>query len=157
FSGSTTSGDVIIQDNSSFTAANAHALNVDQSVGTVRILVQDSQFTNNGATTTATYLAHGTAGAQTTIQGNTFLNNGAGNNFAMTSQDTSIVNLNLGGTVAADKNTATGGTGNFVLTETAGTFSVFDKTNLFNNTRNNGTVVPVPNAAAFDDAPTAPA
>jgi hypothetical protein len=150
--------DVIIRDNSSFTATgDAHALNVDQSASTVRMLIQGSQFTNNGATTTASYLAHGTAGAQTTVQGNTFLNNGAGDNFAMTSNDTAIVNLNLGGTAAADKNTATGGTGDFVLTETAGTFSVFDKTNLFLNARNNGTVVPVPNAAAFDDAPTAPA
>lgn len=159
FGGTTSNSDVIIQNNSNFTAGDARALFVSTTVGANnKLLVQDSHFTNNsGTTATAVLNGSGTSTSFTTVQGNTFTNNGAGDNYAMTSSDTATIDLNLGGT-GADMNTATGGNVQYLLTETVGsTFQVFDTTNTFNNTRNNGTVNPQPNAGAFTNLGTAPA
>jgi hypothetical protein len=58
--------------------------------------------------------------------------------------------------VATDFNTAAGAN-EFNLVEAGGAdFDVFDKTDLFNDARNNGAVVANPNEAAFDDLPVAP-
>jgi len=157
FNGTAASGDVTIRNNNNFTAGDARAIFIDTSgAATVRLLVEDSNFINNSASPTGEFLGRGTSTSESTIQGNIFTNNGAGEDFVMTSSDTAHIILNLGGTATADKNTA-GGSGNFVLTEGAGSdFDVFEKDDTFLNTRNNGTVVPVPNAAAFDNAVTPP-
>jgi hypothetical protein len=120
------------------------------------MLVEDSSFSNTSATAAGNFLANGNVLWNATIQGNTFDNAGAGEDFEMESVAAqSRVRLNLGGDASADFNTAAG-SGDFVLTETAGDFDVFERDDTFNNLRNNGNVVPLPNAAAFDDSPVAP-
>ena len=67
-----------------------------------------------------------------------------------------FMNLNLGGN-GADRNTASGGTSEYVLSELVGCrLNVFERDDTFANLRNTGTVVPLPNPAAFDDLPIAP-
>jgi hypothetical protein len=150
FGGSATSGDVTISNQNNFTAGDARALFIDTTGSpTVRMLVQDSVFSNSSAQSAAEILGGNTSVSNVTVQGNTFTNTGAGDEFTATSSDNAQYNLNLGGT-GADKNTATGA-GDFVLTENgASAFGVLDKTNTYNNTRNNGNVTPNPNAAIGD-------
>ena len=87
-----------------------------------------------------------------TVQGNTFTNSNAGGiNYNNTSNGASAnVTLNLGG-AGALANTVQGGLKEFDLHALAGsTFTLVDKTNTLNNTRNpTGTVVTDPNAGAF--------
>jgi hypothetical protein len=118
-------------------------------------LVENGSFTNSSATDSAAdFSAGGNVTYNATIRGNTFDNGdptNTGEDFTMTSVNAqSRVRLNLGGEDADEMNTAAG-QGDFRLTETAGDFDVFEKDDTFLNLRNNGTVVPIPNAAAFDD------
>ena len=143
-----------------FASDDASALSITSSSATFKtidLLVQDSVFSNNSLDSTVNFLSSGNTLLNATIQGNSFDDaNGGGQDFAMESSGAqSRIRLNLGGDTAADFNTAAG-VGNFQLTETSGDFDVFEKTDTFANLRNNGTVVPLPNAAAFDDAPVAP-
>jgi hypothetical protein len=158
-SGSADEANITFRNGNDFTAVDAAALSISTTGGTsktVTMLVEDSSFSNTSATAAADFVANGNALWNATIQGNTFDNAGAGEDFEMESVAAqSRIRLNLGGDAAADFNTAAG-SGDFVLTETAGDFDVFERDDTFNNLRNNGNVVPLPNAAAFDDSPVAP-
>ncbi len=160
FSGSAQTGNLTFRNGNSFIAGDASALSITTSgatAKTITLLVQDSSFANNSLSSTANFLSSGTTLMNATIMGNTFADsNAGGQDFSMaTSGAGGRILLNLGGTTASDFNTAAG-VGNFELTNTGGTFNVFEKDNTFNNLRNNGTVVPNPNAAAFGDSATAP-
>jgi hypothetical protein len=164
-SGSAQNADVTIRNGNNFTAGDANALFIDSAGGsgkTFNLLVEDSTFSNNSATSpTADITARQTSLMNNTIQGNTFTNSNAGGvNVNITSNGAAaIMNLNLGGT-GADRNTAAGGTGTYDLHELAGSdFNVFERDDTFNDLRNTGTVVTDPNDAAFDNlliAPTLP-
>jgi hypothetical protein len=159
FSGAAEEGNITFRNGNDFTAVDASALSINTSGGTaktVTMLVEDSSFSNTSAAAAADFVANGNVLWNATIQGNTFDNAGAGEDFEMeTVAAQSRIRLNLGGDLPADFNTAAG-SGDFVLTETLGDFDVFERDDTFNNLRNNGTVVPLPNAAAFDDAAVAP-
>ncbi len=161
-SGNAQNADVTIRNQNNFVAGDANALFIDSagaSGKTFNLLVEDSTFSNNSAASpTADITARQTSLMNNTIQGNTFTNsNGAGGNVAITSNGAAaFMNLNLGGD-GADRNTASGGTGEYVLSELVGSdFNVFERDDTFANLRNTGTVVPLPNAGAFDDLPVAP-
>ena len=160
-SGAAKDADVTFRNGNSFTAVDANALLIDSagaSGKTFNLLVEDSSFANNSAGNAATSItAEQTSLMNATIQGNTFLNSGAGQNFDIVSDGAAaFMRLNLGGT-GADANIAAAGTGNFDLHELNGSdFKVFEKTDTFGNLRNTGTVVPDPSAAAFDDLLVAP-
>jgi hypothetical protein len=142
FSGSASSGDVTIRNNSNFTASSARALLVNTGgAASVRSNIQDSHFTNNSATVTASLLDGGSSISETTVQGNTFTNNGTGDNFETISSGTAAVRMNLGGDVVADFNQANGGNTAYRLNQTgSSTFSITQRTATVNGTRNVGTV-----------------
>lgn len=148
----------MIFSNTNFAADTGSALSLVTSGGTAKtfdLLVENGTFTNSSATDSAAdFSAGGNVTYNATIRGNTFDNSdptNVGEDFTMTSVNAqSRIRLNLGGEDSTEMNNA-GGQGDFVLTETAGDFDVYEKDDTFNNLRNNGTVVPIPNAAAFDD------
>ncbi len=161
-SGSAQNADVTFRNGNNFTTGDANALFIDSagaSGKTFNLLVEDSTFTNNSAgSASADITARQTSLMNATIQGNTFTNaNAAGLNYNMTSNGAAaFMRLNLGGD-GTDRNTAAAGLGEYHLHELAGSdFDVFLKDDTFNDLRNTGHVVPDPNAAAFDDLPTAP-
>ncbi len=133
--------------NNRFTASDNSALTANLSgVGTdgVRFLIDESNvFTNNsGTATTFDVQVTGTRELHATIANSTFTNNGAGDDFSMTSANgNTTVNLHL------DGNTANGGAGDFQLNNpasiTAGNapanFKIQDRANVA--TRNTGTVI----------------
>jgi hypothetical protein len=158
--GGAKNADITFQTANAFHAENAQALllsSAGTTVKTVNILVQDSTFSNTSAGTATPVVdirGQDTTIMNTTVQGNTFTTVPTGLNYSTTADGAGVVmNLNLGGTAASgDKNTASGGLQQYFLDVTNGaTFGVFDKTNTFNNTRNNGTVNPQPNAGAYQD------
>ena len=156
-SGSAQNADITFRNGNSFTSVDANALLIDSagaSGKTFNLLVQDSAFANNSlGFATVDITARQTSLMNATVQGNTFTNsNAGGQNYDMTSDGAAaFMRLNLGG-AGADRNTAAGGQGEYDLHVLNGSdFDVFDKTNLFNNTLNTGTVVPDLNAAAFGD------
>jgi hypothetical protein len=151
FNGAATSGDVTIRNQNNITAGNGRALFIDTAGNpTVRLLVEDSTFINNSAFNAAVINGRNTSTSQVTVQGNTFRNDGAGEDFSMDSQDTANVRLLLGGT-GADQNTAAG-SGQYILTEAVGSdFDIFDQPGTFANTRNVGTVVGLPAPGNFDN------
>lgn len=155
FGGAAASGDVTIQNNQNFMAGNARALFIDTTgAPTVRLLVRNSTFINSSLQSAAVILGENTSTSDVTIKGNTFQNNGAGDPFSIRSENTANINLQLGGTLAADRNTATGTTNNYILTADAGTdFEVFDQVPTFGNLRNNGNVT---TTGTFTDLPSPP-
>jgi hypothetical protein len=161
--GGAKNADLTFRNGNSFNTNNAQALVINSSGATgktVNVLVEDSTFANNSATlATADITAQQTSLMNLTVQGNTFTNSaGTGINYNNTANGASAnITLNLGGT-AADANTVLGGLKEYDLHALAGsTFTLVDKTNTLNNTRNpGGTVVTDPNAAAFGDTSTPP-
>ncbi len=154
--------DVTIQRNT-FTTGDAAAFNLfadDATVKTITMLLDDNTFENasaNAANDTAIFSVGGGTTLNATIFDNMFNNTvAAGDEFDMLADGASAeIQLNLSGNSA---NSGGGsGNGDFDLhNATGGTFDVFDKTNTFNDTRNDGTVVTDPNDAAFGDAAAAP-
>lgn len=168
FSGSATDGDLTFRNGNNFSADNASALSITSSgttAKTVQLFIDGTSiqntFSNDSGVVgraTANFLSGGNTLYQATIQGNNFANTDAGgSDFDMTAMGASArMRLNLGGDEAEEKNTA-GGVGDFNLIEVPGAdFDVFELDDTFNNLRNNGTVVPDPNAAAFEPLPTPP-
>jgi hypothetical protein len=161
-SGAAQNADVTFRNGNNFMTGDANALFISSSGAngkTFNLLVEDSLFTNNSATaSTADITAASTSLMNNTIQGNTFTNaNVGGVNVNITSNGaTAVMNLNLGGDTT-DRNTASGGTGEFRVHELVGSdFNVFERDDTFNDLRNTGTVVTDPNDAAFDDLATPP-
>jgi hypothetical protein len=166
--GSAQNADLTFQNGTSITAGNAQALFIDSASANtakaVNLLIQGTPgsstaattFTNNSATAATADIRVEQAGTMNqTVRGTNFVNSSTGLNYSTAASNATIMNLSLGGSTATDKNTATGGTGTFQLTNNApATFNVFDKTNTFNNTRNNQPVTPLPNPAAFNDTTT---
>jgi hypothetical protein len=167
FSGSAQNGDVTFRnssgaDTNDFQAGNASALSITTAGATgktIDILVEESNFSNSSAAgPAANFTSSGNTLMNATIRDNMFDNaDAAGSDFTMTANGAQgRIRLNLGDDDPALFNTAAGN-GEFNLLEAGGAdFDVFEKDDTFNNLRNNGTVVPIPNAAAFDDAPVAP-
>lgn len=161
FSGSAQNGDVTIRNGNTFAADNASALSITTAGATFKtidLLVADSLFSNNSLDAATNFQSSGNTLMNATIQGNVFDDaNAGGEDFVMASNGAQgRIRLNLGGDAAADFNTAAGTT-EFQLFENGGSdFDVFEKTDTFAGARNTGTVVPNPNAAAFDDAAVAP-
>jgi hypothetical protein len=157
FSGAAQEGNVTIRNGNDFDADDASALSISTSGGTaktVTMLVADSLFTNSSADAAAEFDASGNALLNATIQGNTFDNAGAGDDFVMATNDAqSRIRLNLGGDVPADFNTAAGA-GVFELFENAGDFDIFERDDTFGGLRNNGTVDG--NGGTYDDSAVAP-
>ena len=169
FSGAAHLGNLVFRNGDAFQAGDANALLINSSgagTKTVNLLVDGTgvpnTFTNASAGSfAADFLSQGGSTISATIQGNTFDNaTAAAKDFDMkVATSTSRVILNLGGTSGNELNTAAPGapTGTFILDNiAAGTFTVFDKTDTLAGTRNNGTVTPLPNAAAITDTATAP-
>jgi hypothetical protein len=151
-SGSLTSADVTLR-NLDATANAASALSITSSGGTAKtfdlLIDQGSDFENDDNTASAAFIqSTGGTTINASIFDNSFTNNNAaGTAFEMVANGAGVrARLDLNG------NTATDGTGNnFELNNVgaASSFEIFDLTNTFNNSRNTGTVVPLPNAAAF--------
>ena len=143
-----TSADVTIQNNSNFTADDGSGLFVDSFDATaksIRLLVQDSTFTNStGTDFAADITSRGTTIMQTTIQGNTFTAAGATHDMAVQSSGTasSQMRLNLGGeaTDPQDFNTAAGQGTLFVSQAGTSVFSIFERDDTFAGLRNNDPV-----------------
>lgn len=161
YSGSAGDSNVTFRNQNDFAADDGSALDVTSSGATAKgidMLVQDSAFNSTSATDpAASFVMGGNTLFNITVQGNVF-DDGAsgGEDFYMESSGAqSRIRLNLGGDDTEDFNTASG-TGDFVLFENGGDFDVFERDDTFNNLRNNGTVDPQPNAAAFDDTAVAP-
>ena len=96
---------------------------------------------------------------QLTVRSNMFDSAGATNDLEIDSSGnaTSRMRLNLGGTDPSEFNTPVG-TGNMQLQENGtSVFSVFELSETDMDNRNNGTVIFLPNVAAFDDLATEPA
>ena len=152
------------REKNNFVAGDASALSITTSgasAKTITLLIEEGVFGNNSATNAAaSFLSGGNTLMNATIRGNTFDN---GNAAATTSDFTMAatgaqarIRLNLGDDDPSLFNTAAGAQ-EFNLVEAAGAdFDVFEKTDTFAGLRNNGTVVPDPNAAAFDDSAVAP-
>jgi hypothetical protein len=162
FSGTTAqTGNVTFRNGNNFVADDASALSITTSGATfktVNLLVSGGTFMNNSVSPTANITSGGNTQMNATIQTNTFTDlNAGGSDYTMTASGaTGRITLNLGGDTAADFNTAAGvGTFN-LINNTGGTFTLFEKTATLGNTRNTGTVNPVPNAAAFGDTATPP-
>jgi hypothetical protein len=171
FSGSSHLGNVVFQNGDHFSAGNANALLVNSSgaaAKTINLLLDGSTggnaantFSNASATAfAADFVSNSGTTLNATIQGNTFTNSvDPAFDFDMrNATSASRVVLNLGGT-GNEENTAAPGfpTGVFTLNNNAGgVFTVFDKTDTLANTRNNGTVMPLPNAASITDTATPP-
>lgn len=159
FSGTAQNGDVTFRNSNNFTAVDASALSVSTSGATfktVDLLVQDSQFSNNSADAAADFLSAGSTQLNATIQGNVFNDvNAGGSDFVMEANGAQAhILMNLGGEVAADFNTA-GGQGQYELFQNGGSdFKVFERTNTFANSRNNGTVDQ--NGGTYTNSATAP-
>ena len=161
-SGSARNADLTFRNNNDFSTGDAQALLIDSagsSAKTVNLLVQNSAFSNSSAASpTVAITAEQTSLMNNTVQGNTFANSNAGGvNYSTTTNGAAAsMILDLGGS-GTDRNTASGGLVEYDLHSLGGsTFTLFDKTNTLNNTRNVGTVVPDPNAAAFGDTAVAP-
>ncbi len=152
--------DVTIRNGNDFTAGDGSALSVSTSGATGKsldILVDGNTFFNTSGDAAADFNIAGNALLNATIQANTFDNSGAGEDFVMASNSAQArIRLNLGGDTSDDFNFANGTSGEFQLFENFGDFDVFQRDDTFNGLRNSGTVVPNPNAAAFDDLPVAP-
>ncbi len=162
FSGATAqTGNVTIRNGNNFIADDASALSITTSgatLKTVNLLVSDSSFMNSSLSPTANITSGGNSLMNATVQSNTFTDlNAGGSDYTMTASGaTGRIILNLGGDTAADFNTAAGvGTYN-LINNTGGSFTLFEKTATLGNTRNTGTVNPVPNAGAFGDTATPP-
>jgi hypothetical protein len=165
FSGSALSGQVTLTNGNNFTSDDASALSITGSGGsakTINLLVDGStssnSFTNNSTDAAADFLISGSTTLNATIRGNIFDDaNAGGSDFTMTGTGASArIRLSLGGDDVADFNTAAG-VGEFNLVEAAGAdFDVFERDNTFADLRNNGLVIPNPNAGAFDNLPAAP-
>jgi hypothetical protein len=154
--------DITFRNDNQFVADDGAGLNIDSTGGTAKrvdLLVEDSSFTNTSAVEQAgSFEMNGNILFNATIQGNTFddSTSGGGDFFMFAEGAQSRIRLNLGGDDPDDFNTAAG-TGDFVIEEDVGAdFDVFERDDTFAGLRNNGTVVPLPNAAAFDDSPVAP-
>jgi hypothetical protein len=161
FSGTTAqTGNVTIRNGNTFVADDASALAITTSgaaLKTVNLLVSGSSFMNSSAASpTANITSGGNSLMNANVQTNTFTDlNAGGSDYTMTASGaTGRIVLNLGGDTAPDFNTAAGvGTYN-LINNTGGSFTLFEKTPTLANTRNTGTVNPVPNAAAFLDTST---
>ena len=102
-------------------------------IKTVTTLVSGNTFINDSANVTAEFIDNGAARMNTTVTSNVLVNNGAGPQFEVTSTDAAAwIRLNLTG------NSSNGGAGDFDLTNTAGSFSVYDLADV--GTNNTGTV-----------------
>jgi hypothetical protein len=154
--------DITIQRNT-VTTGDASAFTFfseDATTKTVNLLVDDNTFENASANTandTVNILAEDGTTLNATIFDNMFTNTmAAGDAFDITANTaTANIQLNLSGNSA----NSGGGTGNgeFDLHVLGGaTFDIFERDDTINNLRNNGTVVPDPNAAAFGDATSPP-
>jgi hypothetical protein len=132
----------------------------DATTKTITMLLDDNTFENASADVaddTANFSVGGGTTLNATIFDNMFTNTvAAGDEFDMAANLAAAnIQLNLSGNSA----NSGGGSGNgfFDLhNATGGTFDVFDKTNTFLNTRNDGDVTRDPNDAAFGDAAAAP-
>lgn len=160
------SGDLTFRNGNNFMADDASALFIDAfgaSSKTLRLLVENSEFSNNSLDAAVDILSRGNTLFNATLRGNTFENvNAGGSDFDITADGAMArMRLNLGGDDVSEFNIA-GGVGEFNLIEDNGAdFDVFDRDDTFAGSRNTGTVVPqspagIVNPAAFDDLPTAP-
>lgn len=139
--------DVIIRDNANIQTGDASALVVNGNTGTVRFLINNSDLVNSsGSAETADITGAGSVIFNANVLDSSFTNNGAANDFAMTSNNTAQVRLSL------LTNTAGGGSGVYQLEETGGTFSLFDKTDTFADLNNQGNVQSSNEAGIDDDA-----
>jgi hypothetical protein len=154
--------DVTIQRNT-VTTGDASAFTFfsdDATSKTINLLLDDNTFENasaNATNDTVNILAEDGTTLNATIFDNMFANTvAAGDEFDITANTaTANIQLNLSGNSA----NSGGGTGNgeFDLHVLGGaTFDIFEKDDTINNVRNDGTVVPDPNAAAFGDATSPP-
>jgi hypothetical protein len=142
------SADVTIEDNSNFTADDGTGLFIDSfdpTAKSIRLLVQDSTFTNTtGTDFAANVVSRGTTIMQTTIQGNTFSAAGATHDMQVQSNGTATaqMRLNLGGEPAdpQDFNTAAGQGTLFVSQNGTSVFSIFERDDTLNDLRNNDPV-----------------
>lgn len=160
FSGSAANGDLTFNGANNFVATNASALSITTAGATFKtidLLVEDSVFSNSSADPGVEFLSAGNTLMNATIRSNVFDNAGAGTDFAIDANGAQArIRMNLGGDVAADFNTAAG-SGDYQVTVAGGaTFDVFDRDDTFNDLRNNGDVVPNPNAGAFNNTAVAP-
>jgi hypothetical protein len=161
-------GNLVIRNGSTFGAGDANALVINSAgatAKTVNLLIDGTgtpnTFSNASATKfAADLLSQGGTTFNATIQGNSFDNaTTPADDFDMKiGTSTARVLLSLGGASANEKNTATGVGGTFVLdNNAAGTFNVFDKADVITvPTFNNGTILPLPNAAAIGNSATPP-
>lgn len=161
-------GNLVFRNGNTFTAGDANALVINSAgatAKTVNLLIDGTgvanTFTNASATKfAADLLSQGNTSFNATVQGNTFENGTTpADDFDMKiGTSTARVLLSLGGAAANEKNTASGAGGTFVLdNNAAGTFNVFDKADVITvPTFNNGTILPLPNAAAIGNSLTPP-
>ncbi len=157
------SGDITIRNSSNFVADDAEALffdSYDAASKDIKMLVQDSDFTNNNAAGTeyaADIRSRGTTLLQATIQGNTFSSAGATHDMAVQSSGTvaSRIHLNLGGDASepADFNNAVGQGTLFVSQAGTSVFSIYERDDTLNDLRNNS---PVDDSGTFQSLPTEP-
>ena len=136
---------------------NALLATVDEGTGDVRFLFQENQFTNDSAASPTVDIQLSAAATLNATIGSTITNNpgddqappaapiGNNNNFnnlAVGGDPFSIEVDNAGGTLNLDlrDNTVQGGTVQFVLTQTNGSFNLVDATDTINGDNNVGAV-----------------
>ncbi len=101
---------------------------------TVTMLMDGNNFVNDSAAATVAINDTGAVTLNSTVTDNTFTNNGAGLQFTMETNDAAaVIALNLNG------NNANAGAGSFDLTNTNGTFGVYDEATV--SARNNNCTV----------------
>jgi hypothetical protein len=162
FSDTARNGEISFTGQNAFVAAAGRALFIDSSgsaAKTINLRIEDSDFTSaTNATAAVDIRSRANTILNATIEGNDFMALAGANDFDMRTDDvTGRIRLKLGGSVAADMNTADGGAGTFLVSEVTGDFDIFDVVNtITNDNRNTGAVNTFPNDAAFDDLPAVP-
>lgn len=138
-----TSGNVTVSNNS-VTTNDGVAYEFDYNGGAINYLLDNNTFINNSATlTTAVLDLAGSSTLNATVRNNTFTNSNVAAPLQFSIETTSgspTVNYNM----SANTANSGGGSGNgtFEITETSGTFGIFERDTTLNNVgnRNNGTV-----------------
>jgi hypothetical protein len=155
------SGDVTIRNNSQFVAEDAEALFIDSydaASKDIRLLVEDSSFTDNlGTELAADIRSRGNTLLQVTIQGNDFSAAAAAHDMVVQSSGTatSRIHLNLGGdaTEPGDFNNAVGQGTLFVSQAGTSVFSIYQRDDTLAGLRNNE---PVNSSGTFQNQGAAP-
>ena len=150
--GGATGGDLVFQNNGVTTGDN-QALDLTIGVGAFDLALITNTLDNNSVNSRNTLIDSSGGGAtlDATIFTNIFTNAEAGATEPefefVTSAGTPTINLNLSGNTA----TRGAGTGEFVLRENAGDFTIFERDATINNVgnRNDGTITPLPAAGDF--------